>query len=375
MKRPALRAALAATVAAVVAVLAVLLVQPTPSEAAAVRIMPLGDSITGSPGCWRALLWNRLQSTGFTNIDFVGTLPPQGCGVPYDGDNEGHGGILATNMANQNQLPPWLTATRPDVVVMHLGTNDVWSNIAPQTILAAFSTLVDQMRASNPTIRILVAKIIPVAPPSCPECPQRTITFNNAIPAWASGKSTAASPITVVDQWTGFNPATDTGDGVHPNDSGIQKISDRWYPPLVNALGGIVDPSPSPSRSSASPSVSPSRSASPSPSRSASPNPGRQCAVTYKVTNQWPGGFGTELIVSNSGSVAITGWTVVLAYANGQTIMQLWNGSYTQSGGTVTVRNLSYNGALNPGATTSFGFNATWNNSVNNPPAITCTAV
>ncbi|MCO6716812.1 cellulose-binding protein, partial [Streptomyces sp. CHB19.2] len=24
-----------------------------------VRVMPLGDSITGSPGCWRALLWNR----------------------------------------------------------------------------------------------------------------------------------------------------------------------------------------------------------------------------------------------------------------------------------------------------------------------------
>ncbi|MEU8143733.1 hypothetical protein [Nonomuraea sp. NPDC048901] len=54
--------------------------------------MPLGDSITNSPGCWRALLWNRLQSTGYTDIDFVGTLPPQGCSVAHDGDNEGHGG-------------------------------------------------------------------------------------------------------------------------------------------------------------------------------------------------------------------------------------------------------------------------------------------
>jgi len=25
--------------------------------------MPLGDSITGSPGCWRAKLWTRLQSS------------------------------------------------------------------------------------------------------------------------------------------------------------------------------------------------------------------------------------------------------------------------------------------------------------------------
>jgi hypothetical protein len=63
--------------------------------------MPLGDSITGSPGCWRARLWNRLQSAGLTNIDFVGTQAPQGCGVPYDRDGEGHGGALVTAVADQ----------------------------------------------------------------------------------------------------------------------------------------------------------------------------------------------------------------------------------------------------------------------------------
>ena len=117
--------------------------------AQAVRVMPLGDSITGSPGCWRALLWNQLQNAGYTNVDFVGTLPAPGCGIGYDGDNEGHGGYLATNIANQNQLPGWLSATRPDIVMMHLGTNDVWSNIAPATILTAFGKLVDQMRATR----------------------------------------------------------------------------------------------------------------------------------------------------------------------------------------------------------------------------------
>jgi lysophospholipase L1-like esterase len=373
MKRPALRAALAAFTAALVAVLAVLFAQPTVSSAATpVRIMPLGDSITGSPGCWRALLWNRLQSTGFTNIDFVGTLPPQGCGVAYDGDNEGHGGFLATNIASQNLLPGWLNATHPDVVVMHLGTNDVWNAISPQTILTAFSTLVDQMRASNPGMKILVAKIIPMNPSGCTPCGQRVIDFNAAIPAWASGKSTAQSPITVVDQWTGFNTATDTGDGVHPNDSGIQKMSDRWYPPLASVLGGATSsPSPSMTRSpSASPSVSRSPSSSPS-----QPGQGKQCTVLYKVTNQWPGGFGADITVTNSGSTAITGWTVVLTYANGQTITQLWNGTHTQSGGTVTVKNMSYNGSVNPGGSAWFGFNASWNNSVNNPPAMSCTAV
>jgi lysophospholipase L1-like esterase len=208
-----------------------------PPSSGTVRIMPLGDSITGSPGCWRALLWQSLQNAGRTNTDFVGTLPAQGCGFPYDGENEGHGGFLATVVADQNQLPGWLSATNPDIVLMHFGTNDVWSNLPTATILAAYSKLVDQMRASNPRMKVLVAQILPMTPSSCPECAQRVIDLNAAIPAWAAGKSTAASPITVVDQWTGFNTATDTGDGVHPNDSGNVKIAARWLPALTAALG------------------------------------------------------------------------------------------------------------------------------------------
>jgi lysophospholipase L1-like esterase len=200
--------------------------------------MALGDSITGSPGCWRALLWQRLQQAGrASSVDFVGTLPAQGCGFAYDGENEGHGGFLATNVADQNQLPGWLAATHPDVVMMHFGTNDVWNNRSPATILAAFTKLVAQMRAANPAMRILVAQILPMNPANCAECAQRVIDLNAAIPAWAAATSTAASPVTVVDQWTGFNTATDTGDGVHPNDSGNSKIANRWYPALVAALG------------------------------------------------------------------------------------------------------------------------------------------
>src|SRR3954467_1557502 len=87
------------------------------SAAASVRIMPLGDSITAGPGCWRAKLWNHLQTSGYTNIDFVGGVSEGGgCnpGYPYDFDHEGHGGYSATGIADNNQLPPWLAAARPD---------------------------------------------------------------------------------------------------------------------------------------------------------------------------------------------------------------------------------------------------------------------
>jgi lysophospholipase L1-like esterase len=205
----------------------------SPPSGAPVKIMALGDSITGSPGCWRALLWQMLPAA---RVDFVGTLPPQGCGFPYDGENEGHGGYLATNVASQNLLVGWLAATTPDVVMMHFGTNDVWSNLSPATILAAFTTLVAQMRASNPHMKILVAQILPMNPANCADCGQRVVAFNATIPAWAAGLTTAASPITVVDQWTGFDDATDTADGVHPNDAGNVKIATRWYPAVAAAI-------------------------------------------------------------------------------------------------------------------------------------------
>ncbi|KDN43226.1 hypothetical protein RSAG8_06193, partial [Rhizoctonia solani AG-8 WAC10335] len=213
---------------------------------AVTKVMFLGDSITGSPGCWRALLWTQLTNAGKTDINMVGTLPAQGCGIPYDGDNEGHGGYLATGIANQNLLPAWLSATTPDVVAMTLGTNDVWSSIAPATILEAFSKLVDQMRASKRTMKILVAQILPMNPSGCTECNQRVIAFNkcnqrviafnSAIPAWAKNKTTSASPITVVNLYTGFNTTTDTYDGVHPNENGNVKIAASYYKPVYNVV-------------------------------------------------------------------------------------------------------------------------------------------
>jgi mannan endo-1,4-beta-mannosidase len=218
---------------------ACVVIAPAPAGAAApARIMALGDSITGSPGCWRALLWRHLQETGFTDVDFVGSLPSQGCGFAHDGENEGHGGILATNIVRDNRLPGWLSTARPDVVLMHLGTNDVWNNIPASTILNAYTTMLGQMRASNPAIKLIVAQIIPMNPSNCSACGQRVVELNNAIPGWARANSTAASPITVVDQWTGFSTAADTTDGVHPNSTtGIQKIEGRWYPAVVSALG------------------------------------------------------------------------------------------------------------------------------------------
>jgi lysophospholipase L1-like esterase len=58
-----------------------------------------------------------------------------------------------------DQLPPWLAAAKPDVVLMHLGTNDMWGGYIPLADkLSAFTKLVGQMRAANPAMKIVVAQ-------------------------------------------------------------------------------------------------------------------------------------------------------------------------------------------------------------------------
>ncbi|WP_097323911.1 cellulose-binding domain-containing protein [Paractinoplanes atraurantiacus] len=97
------------------------------------------------------------------------------------------------------------------------------------------------------------------------------------------------------------------------------------------------------------------------------------CSATYKVTGQWQGGFQGEVTVKNTGTAAITGWTVGWSFTAGQALTNAWGTTATQSGTTVTARNAGYNGTLAAGAGTTFGFLgsvAGTNNPV--PSPITC---
>jgi len=330
---------------------------PAASAADPVRIMPLGDSITAGPGCWRALVWDQLRSAGHTDIDFVGSASDGGScnyGFSYDPDHEGHGGFSAVGIADNNQLPPWLSAAAPDIVVMHLGTNDLWGGWqSMDTIMAAFTKLVGQMRANNPDIKLLVAQIIPHH--GCTTCPADTVTLNNRIATWATGLTTARSPIAVVDQWTGFDAATDTGDGVHPNEAGFRKMADRFAPAIARLLATAT---PTPTITPTTPPVTPTTPpVTPTPTVApTTPPAGGDCTATYRVVSQWNGGFQGEVSVRNTGSAATSAWTATLTLGGGQQVNQAWNATVTQTGATVTAGNVSWNGNLPAGGSASFGF-------------------
>ncbi|WP_428964816.1 cellulose binding domain-containing protein [Micromonospora fluostatini] len=74
-----------------------------------------------------------------------------------------------------------------------------------------------------------------------------------------------------------------------------------------------------------------------------------------------------------AGPAAIRGWTVTMRFPNGQTVGQSWNASGTSDGSTVTARNVTYNGALAPGTSATFGVLGNWLGT-NDPPTLSCTA-
>ncbi len=207
------------------------------AQSAPIRIMPLGNSITQPDGfhnSYRRPLWLKLRSSGY-NVDFVGSTREhyQGKSAPlsdFDQDHEGHSGWRADQILEQ--IDNWARASQPDIVLVHLGTNDLLQGQTPQSTIEELRTLIQKLRAINPSVKMLLAQPIP--------CGDRTRVqqLNSLIPNLARATTTQKSPVMTVDQFSGFNPAKgeDTYDGCHPNESGEQKMANRWFAALTKVL-------------------------------------------------------------------------------------------------------------------------------------------
>ncbi len=228
---------------------------------ATVNILPLGDSITrggtsaDSPyPSYRYLLWNYLKTGGY-DVNFIGsTTFPTFSSFSFDQNHEGHGGYTtATELSgdssddSQAKLSNWLKLYTPDIVLLHIGTNDVIQQVPVSQRLSNVGQIIDTLRADNPNVKILLAQIIPTGD-TFRNQNSGLIAYNNAIPALAAQKSTTQSPVIVVDQYSGYNGFSDNQyDGIHPKTSGEKKMADRWYAALVPLLGGgSVTPGPTP---------------------------------------------------------------------------------------------------------------------------------
>jgi lysophospholipase L1-like esterase len=213
---------------------------PTPvlgRSSAIVRIMPLGDSITQSltpQNSYRYYLWHLLLSQNYL-VDFVGSRNGVGGGPPanpdFDMDHEGHAGWRADEILRAIQV--WAMDVTPDIVLLHIGTNDLCQGQSVASTVIDIGDIVDVLRTVNPRIHILLAQLIPMAG----DC--GIAMLNAKLPALVADKDRAESPLTLVDQYTGFDPSTMTVDGSHPNAIGDSHMADRWFEKLAPVLDTV----------------------------------------------------------------------------------------------------------------------------------------
>lgn len=201
------------------------------------RVMPLGDSITfgqGSPteSGYRKPLWNMIaeRQTRYT-VRFVGS---QSNGDLPQPRNEGHPGYTIGQI--QSGLDGWLAAARPDIILLHIGINDLNRNVEVGHAADRLAELIDRIYADRPGVSVVLMGLIPTT-----EGLQSLVATYNA--------RAAALQRTEQERGRAFwyvTPPALTGaqmtDTLHPNDAGYQRMAAAFFPALSTAVAGRIPP-------------------------------------------------------------------------------------------------------------------------------------
>ncbi|MCP4408570.1 MAG: hypothetical protein GY807_12555, partial [Gammaproteobacteria bacterium] len=228
------------------------------------RIMPLGDSITAGSGpkgagCaasprrfipdtekigYRAKLFADLDQDNYL-VDFVGgfsfglsATPPIG-----DPDHEGIGGNEASQVLQR--VINALIANPTDIILLHVGTNDINFDDPNQTIIDIENILdaIDTWEVSNNEVTVLLSTIIERSTKSL--CNTNPV-FNNAKVSALNGlignlvANRSNDKLILVDQHGTIIPAAHISeDGVHPNPNGYERMADEWFDVLTDVSSNI----------------------------------------------------------------------------------------------------------------------------------------
>lgn len=235
----------------------------------ALRIMPLGNSLTvgetGDPNLpppdqligYRYGLKYLLQQGGY-NVDFVGS---QSNGSAFFSDYQ-HAGIGGSRDQYVERLlidgyderhgvqilnPPrnYLDEYDPDIILLHIGTNDVTHEddlIANQRV-SAILNLIDQyeVRAGKPVtvfLALIINRRLPcVAGSGC----STTSNWNAFLENMAQDRINNGDKIVIVDMehdagivYTNEDFTAEDPDGIHLNSNGYGKMAALWYSSITS---------------------------------------------------------------------------------------------------------------------------------------------
>ena len=213
--------------------------------APALRILPLGDSITQGTGDtagggYRGPLWTLLKDAGY-NADFVGSQTDTSCTLAgFDKDHEGHGGWRVDQTYGGNglyeHLNEWFAGCLdPHVVLLHIGTNDSGSNFT--TILQRYEALLDRIYECQPDTHVIATTLM--WRKAAANMTNIETYFNNGIADLVAAQQAKGRRISLVDMQAavpGAATSTDSetgepnfSDGLHPNATGYPLMAQAWF--------------------------------------------------------------------------------------------------------------------------------------------------
>ncbi|MGX6600876.1 cellulose binding domain-containing protein [Micromonosporaceae bacterium Da 78-11] len=286
------------------------------------------------------------------------------------------GGLVATQVTAGSVTLSW-TASNPGCCLVagydisyYQAFNDIYwttsvGNVTTVTITSniraatqyAFRVSARDVTGQNSPVSNSVTVVTPatdtgpdVTPPSAPTGLKSTgVTSAGAALSWSPSTDDTAVvgyDIYRFDGWyTSVRLGTVTGTTFT---APLSQLGDFYYVRARDAAGNV---------SIASNTVTGLGGGTPPPTTTP---PAPTCRVGYQVTAQWAGGFVATVTITNTGPAPVDGWTLGFALGSGQKVTSSWNGSFTQTGPAVTVKNARWNAVLAPGAAATVGLQGTW---------------
>ncbi|KAK5700261.1 hypothetical protein LTR17_023067 [Elasticomyces elasticus] len=182
------------------------------------RILPLGASIVygqNSPdgNGFRYGLRNQLIYNG-NPVNMIGSVHT---GTMADGDCEGWPGYVITQVAAkaESSIP-----SQPNLVLLHVGTNDCVQGVDIQNAGSRLGTLIDRLFTAIPGVTIIASTLVPNGNAAT----QANVKiYNGQIPGIVSSRQAAGKKITYVDF------SSSCADGTHPTEAGYLKMAEVWF--------------------------------------------------------------------------------------------------------------------------------------------------
>nr|AIA14164.1 GDSL-like Lipase/Acylhydrolase family [uncultured bacterium] len=133
-------------------------------------------------------------------------------------------------------IADWLTIYSPDIVLLHGGTNELYSSRGGDVTLNHLDAMIRRIFETKPSIRLVVACIIGRVPDQYNLTTENFDIYQAGIPNIVNSYATAGRKIYLADMHATLNKNTDYADILHPNQTGYEKMAAVWADVLTSQV-------------------------------------------------------------------------------------------------------------------------------------------